>query len=162
MTTATTSNSPIKFEIVKVNMANLISHEGVIELHIQELKSEIEHDGYQLRPIAISRLDYLAAKWKGKLLIHDGHHRMAVLKRLGCTYIMGSIFDYTDPRIKVFEYYNTSIPVPKEEVVRRATSGMEITPRYDKHFIDVNGTLEPFHNNDLLEPKRPTPLSELR
>ena len=74
---------------------------------------------------------------------------------------MGSIFDYSDPRIKVFDYYNTSIPVPKEEVVRRATSGMEVTPRYDKHFIDVKGNLEPFHDNDILEPKQPTPFAEV-
>jgi hypothetical protein len=75
---------------------------------------------------------------------------------------MGSIFDYSDPRIKVFGYYDTSIKVSKEEVIRRATSGMEVTPRYDKHFIDVNGELQPFHNNDLLEPKIPTPFAELK
>jgi len=52
--------------------------------------------------------------------------------------------------------------VPKEEVIRRATSGIEVTPRYDKHFIDVDGKLEPFHDNDLLEPKMPILFSELR
>ena len=152
----------LKFEIKKIDMTDLVPHEGVIEEHIQELKAEMERDGFQLRPIAISRLDSLGPKWKGKVMIHDGHHRTAVLKRLGCTRIMGSIFDYSDPRIKVFGYYDTSIRVPKEEVIRRATSGMEVTPRYDKHFIDVYGELQPFHNNDLLEPELPTPFSELR
>src|SRR6202035_5321852 len=151
----------LKFEIVKVDMRDLVPHEGVIEAHIQEVYNEMKRDGFQLRPIAISRLDSLGGKWKGKVLIHDGHHRTAALKRLNCTKIMGSIFDYSDPRIKVFGYYDTSIVVPKEEVIRRATSGMEVTPRYDKHFIDVNGELQPFHDNDLLEPKRPTDLSEL-
>lgn len=153
---------PIKFEIAKIKMTDLVPHEGVIEEHILEIKSEMERDGFQLRPIAISRLDHLGGKWRGKYMIHDGHHRTAALKRLECTSIMGSIFDYSDPRIKVFDYYNTTIPVTKEEVVRRATSGMEVTPRYDKHFIDVDGELEPFHDNDLLEPKLKTPLSELR
>ncbi len=152
----------LKFEISKIMMTDLVPHEGVIEAHILEVKSEMERDGFQLRPIAISRLDLLGSKWKGKYMIHDGHHRTAALKSLNCTRIMGSIFDYSDPRIKVFKYYDTSIPVPKEEVVRRATSGIEVTPRYDKHFIDVNGKLEPFHDNDLLEPKLPTPLDELR
>jgi len=143
-------------------MTDLVPHEGVIEEHILEIKSEMERDGFQLRPIAISRLDHLGTKWRGRYLIHDGHHRTAALKRLGCTSIMGSIFDYSDPRIKVFDYYDTSIPVPKEEVIRRATSGMEVTPRYDKHFIDNNGKLEGFHDNDLLEPPMKTPLSDLK
>jgi len=152
----------LKFEISKIKMTDLVPHEGVIEEHILEIKSEMERDGFQLRPIAISRLDLLGSRWKGKYMIHDGHHRTAALERLNCTRIMGSIFDYSDPRIKVFEYYNTSIPVSKEEVIRRATSGMKVTPRYDKHFIDVNDKLEPFHDNDMLEPKLPTPLERLR
>ncbi len=152
----------LKFEIAKIDMRDLVPHEGVIEEHIQEITNEMRRDGFQLRPIAISRLDSLGGKWRGKYMIHDGHHRTAALKRLNCTRIMGSIFDYSDPRIKVFGYYDTSIVVPKEEVIRRATSGMEVTPRYDKHFIDVHGELQAFHDNDLLEPKIPTNLSELR
>ena len=155
------SKVDLQFEIVKIDMLDLVPHEGVIEEHIQEVYNEMKRDGFQLRPIAISRLDSLGSKWKGRYLIHDGHHRTAALKRLHCTRIMGSIFDYSNPRIKVYGYYDTSIVVPKEEVIRRATSGMEVTPRYDKHFIDVDGRLEPFHDNDLLEPKRPTPLAEL-
>jgi hypothetical protein len=143
-------------------MLDLVPHEGVIEEHILEVQSKMGRDGFQLRPIAISRLEKAGAKWRGKFMIHDGHHRTAALKRLGCNAIMGSIFDYSDPRIKVFDYYDTSIPVSKEEVIRRATSGMEVTPRYDKHFIDVDGKLEPFHNNNLLEPRLKTPLSELK
>jgi len=153
---------PIKFEIVKLDMSALVPHEGVIEEHIREVYNQMKSDGFQLRPIAISSLDSVGPRWKGKYMIHDGHHRLAALKRLECTKIMVSIFDYHNPRIKVFRYYNTSEPVPKEEVVRRATSGVEVTPRYDKHFIDVDGKLEPFHDNDLLEPKMPTPFSELR
>jgi len=156
------SQPEIKFEIASIRIVDLVPHEGVIEEHIREVLTEIENDGFQLRPIAISRLDAVGPKWRGKLMIHDGHHRTAALKRLGLTRIIGSIFDYSDPRIKVFRYYETSVPVPKEEVVRRATSGMKVTPRYDKHFIDVEGKLEPFHNNDLLEPRRPTPLIELK
>ncbi len=161
---ASTNNNrqiDLQFEIAKIDMRDLVPHEGVIEEHIQEVYNEMKRDGFQLRPIAISRLDAVGPKWKGKYLIHDGHHRTAALKRLKCTKIMGSIFDYSNPRIKVYGYYDTSIVVPKEEVIRRATSGMEVTPRYDKHFIDVDGRLEPFHDNDLLEPQRPTPLAEL-
>ncbi|HZW55961.1 MAG TPA: ParB N-terminal domain-containing protein [Nitrososphaerales archaeon] len=152
----------LRIEIKRVDIPDLVPHEGVIEEHIREITDWIRSDGFQLRPIAISRLDSLGPKWKGRLMIHDGHHRTAALKRLGCTKIMGSIFDFTDPRIKVFGYYDTSIAVSKEEVIRRATSGMEVTPRYDKHFIEVDGGLLPFHDNDILEPKTPTPLAKLK
>ena len=163
MTQSSTSKQlDLKFEIRKIKMTDLVPHEGVIEEHIKEIRDWIEKDGFQIRPIAISKLDSLGEKWKGRFLIHDGHHRTAALKRLGCSYIMGSIFDFNSPRIKVYGYYDTSVPVPKEEVIRRATSGMEVTPRYDKHFIDVDGKLEPFHDNDLLEPQMPTVLSQLK
>ncbi len=143
-------------------MTDLVPHEGILDWHLKEIYEWMERDGFQLRPIAVSRLDSLGAKWKGKYLIHDGHHRTAAMKKLDCTQIMVSVFDYRDPRIKVFDYNNTTIPVSKEEVIKRATSGMEVTPRYDKHFIEVDGKLEPFHDNDSLEPKMPTPFSKLK
>ena len=143
-------------------MSDLVPHEGILDWHLKEIYEWMERDGFQLRPIAVSRLDSLGGKWKDKYMIHDGHHRTAALKKLNCTRIMISVFDYNDPRIKVFDYNDVSIPIPKEEVIRRATSGIEVTPRYDKHFIDVSGKLEPFHDNDMLEPKRPTPLSQLK
>jgi hypothetical protein len=152
----------LKFEILKVKMADLVPHEGILDWHLKEIYEWMERDGFQLRPIAVSRLDSLGGKWKGKYLIHDGHHRTAAMKKLGCTQIMVSVFDYQNPRIKVFDYNDVSVAVPKEEVIRRATSGMKVTPRYDKHFIEVDGKLEPFHDNDLLEPKRPTPFSQLK
>ncbi|MGI0090714.1 MAG: hypothetical protein ACREBS_03305 [Nitrososphaerales archaeon] len=149
-------------EILKVKMTDLVPHEGILDWHLKETVEWIARDSFQLRPIAISRLDALGRKWEGRFLIHDGHHRTAALKKLDCSYIMGSVFDFTDPRIKVFDYNDMSLPVTKQEVIRRATSGMEVTPRYDKHFIEVDGKLEPFHDNDLLEPKMPTPLSKLK
>ncbi|MHB1867396.1 MAG: ParB N-terminal domain-containing protein [Nitrososphaerales archaeon] len=152
----------LKFEILRIKIADLVPHEGILDWHLKEIFEWMQRDGFQLRPIAVSRLDSLGVKWKGKYLIHDGHHRTAALKKLNCTQIMVSVFDYNNPRIKVFDYNDITIPVPKEEVVRRATSGIEVTPRYDKHFIDVDGKLEPFHDNDLLEPKKPTPLSQLK
>ena len=95
-------NPPIKLEFIKLDMSVLVPHEGVFEEHIREVTDEMRADGFQLRPIAISRLDSLGPKWRNKFMIHDGHHRLAALKRLECTKIMGSIFDFYSPRIKVF------------------------------------------------------------
>jgi len=153
----------IKHEFLKLRISDLVPHEGILDWHLKEIKDWIERDGFQLRPIAVSRLDSLGPKWSGKYMIHDGHHRTASLKALGCSYIMCSVFDFSDPRIKVFGYYDTSIPISKETVIERATSGIKITPRFDKHFIEVgDGKLVPFHDNPALEPEMPTKLSELK
>jgi hypothetical protein len=152
----------IKHEILKAKISDLVPHEGIFDWHLKEIKDWIERDGFLARPIAVSRLDNLGPKWKGKLIIHDGHHRTAALKALGCTQIMVSIFDFSDPRIKIFDYYNTSIPISKEKVIERGTSGVEVTPRFDKHFIEVDGVLNPFHDNDRIEPFVNVRLSELK
>jgi hypothetical protein len=152
----------IKFEIQKAKIAELVPHEGILDWHLKEIFEWMQRDGFQLRPIAVSRLDSLGPKWKGRLLIHDGHHRTAALKKLDCTKIMVSIFDFNNPRIKVYDYNDITKVVTKDEVIKRATSGIEVTPRYDKHYIEVDGRLEPFHDNDLLEPQMPTPFSELK
>lgn len=151
----------LKLEILKVKMSDLVPHEGILDWHLQEIVDEMKGDGFQLRPIAVSRLDSLGEKWKDKYLIHDGHHRTAALKKLGRTKIMISIFDFRSPKIKVFDYNDISVVVPKEEVIRRATSGMEVTPRYDKHYIEIDGKLLSFHNNDIIEPVSRTLFSEL-
>jgi len=108
-----TKQSDLKFEILKIKMTDLVPHEGILDWHLKEIFEWMERDGFQLRPIAVSRLDSLGGKWNGKYLIHDGHHRTAALKKLGCTQIMISVFDYNDPGIKVFDYNDVTIPVPK-------------------------------------------------
>ncbi|MGI0078021.1 MAG: ParB N-terminal domain-containing protein [Nitrososphaerales archaeon] len=161
MTQHEVDNYEIDHEVLKVNISDLVPHEGVLDWHIKEIRDWMEKDGFQLRPIAVSRLDDLGPKWKGKFLIHDGHHRTAALEELGCTRIMAGIFDFSDPRIKVFDYDDTSIPVSKETVIEQATSGVKLTPRFDKHFIEVKGKLYPFHDNSILEPEIRVSLSEL-
>lgn len=151
----------MKLEIIKVNMSDLVPHEGILDWHLKEIVDEMQKDGFQLRPIAVSRLDSLGGEWKGRYLIHDGHHRTAALKKLGRTKIMISIFDFQSPKIKVYDYNDMSIVVTKDEVIRRATSGIEVTPRFDKHYIEVDGKLQSFHDNDLVEPVTRTPFSEL-
>ncbi len=152
----------IKHEILKAKISDLVPHEGVLDWHIKEIRDWMEKDGFQSRPIAVSRLDSLGPKWKENLLIHDGHHRTAALNALGCTRVMVSIFDFSDPRIKVSDYNDTSIPISKETVIEQATSGVELTPRFDKHFIESNGKLHPFHDNPILEPEIRVNLSELK
>lgn len=154
---------PIKYKISKISISNLVPHEGTLDWHLKEIKEWMEKDGFQARPIAVSSLESVGSDWKDKYMIHDGHHRMRALQSLGCKFVMCSIFDYGDPRIKVFDYDTESIPISKEVVVRRAVLGVDITPRFDKHFILLeDGKLARFHDNSVLEPELFTPLSELK
>lgn len=153
---------PLKCEIAKVGISNLVPHEGILDWHLKEIKDWIGRDGFQERPIAVSSLLGVGPLWSDKFMIHDGHHRTAALKDLGCSYVMCSVFDFKDPRILVFDYDTESIPIPKEAVIGRAISGVNLSPRFDKHFFsDRRGKLVPFHNNPAIEPKIMVKLSEL-
>ena len=152
----------IEHEILKVSISDLVPHEGILDWHLKEIRDWMEKDGFQARPIAVSRLDGLGPKWKGKLLIHDGHHRTAALKALSCSKILVSVFNFSDPRIIVTDYNDLTIPVSKETVIEQATSGVKLTPRFDKHFILANDERHPFHDNPLIEPEIPVKLSELK
>ena len=55
---ASSAQIDIKFEIVKIDMNDLVPHEGVIEEHIQEVYNEMKRDDFQLRPIAISQTGF--------------------------------------------------------------------------------------------------------
>jgi hypothetical protein len=154
---------PIKYTIAKIAISNLVPHEGTLDWHLKEIREWIERDGFQARPIAVSSLSSVGPEWKDKYMIHDGHHRTSALQSLGCSLIMSSIFDYDDPRIKVFDYDTESIPISKDVVRHRAVLGVDISPRFDKHFIQLeDGSLSRFHDNSILEPELFTPLSELR
>jgi hypothetical protein len=149
--------------IMKLRICDLVPHEGILEWHLAEIKDWIAKDGRQMRPIAVSSLESVGPSWRGKFMIHDGHHRTAALKLLGYSSIMCSVFDYQNPSIKVFDYDTASIPIPKEVVVARAVSGINITPRFDKHFIKLkDGRLLPFQDNPMIEPEINVSLSELK
>ena len=150
-----------QYALRRIGISDLVPHEGTLDWHLNELKDLIAKDGHQARPIAVSSLESMGLKWHGKFIIHDGHHRTKALRTLGCSFVMCSVFDYADPRIKVFDYRTASIPISKEAVIQRAILGTEIVPRFDKHFIEIDGKLSPFHNNSIIEPEVNTDLSQL-
>jgi hypothetical protein len=147
--------------ILKLRIVDLVPHEEILDWHLKEIMDWIAKDGFQLRPIAVSSLSSVGPSWSGKFMIHDGHHRTTALKTLGSSSIMCSVFDFYDPSVKVFDYDTESIPISKEVVIARAVSGVNITPRFDKHFIELDGKLTAFHDNPVIEPEVYTSLSEL-
>ena len=162
LTVQDVKDQAIEYRIAKIRISNLVPHEGILDWHLKEIKDWIEKDGFQERPIAVSSLRSVGTEWAERFMIHDGHHRTRALKDLGCSFIMCSVFDYSNPKIKVLDYDTASKPISKEVVIRKAVSGKDIVPRYDKHFIELaDGKLVPFHDNSIIEPKLPTLLDEL-
>ncbi|MDH2901728.1 MAG: hypothetical protein PXY39_12235 [archaeon] len=156
-------DSSLSHRILKIRISDLVPHEGILDWHLKEITDWIAREGSQARAIAVSSLESVGPSWRGKFMIHDGHHRTGALKVLGCSFIMCSVFNFEDPSIKVFDYDTASIPISKEEVIARAVSQANITPRFDKHFIELkDGRLVPFHDNSIIEPLVNTSLSELR
>jgi len=146
--------------ITKIPLNKLLPHEETLEEHFRELLVEIKSDGFLLRPIAVSRLDDFGKK--GYFLIHDGHHRIRCLKALGCKYTMANVVDFWSDKIKVFHYYDLKKEFPKEKILDLALKGKDLKPRTTKHFIRLSKKSVPFHNNDIVEPKIYTLLSELK
>lgn len=151
------------YEIIKIPIESLVPHEGLIERHVKKLLNEIKNDDFLKRPLAVSKLDKFG--YKGKFLIHDGHHRTESLKRLGCKYVKATVIDFSDKNIIVRKYYNWDVDFPKEKVIElalNALKGGKLLPRRDRTFIKAGGKLLKLQNNEMVEPARPTPLKELK
>jgi len=78
-------------------ISELKEHEQIDPFHLEELKSELVRDGYQRDPITVD------ANYK---VILDGHHRVKILKTLGCSRVAAHYVDYlSDTNIRVKAWY---------------------------------------------------------
>jgi len=94
MTALQTGASPSR---ALTKISELKEHEQTDPFHLEELKSELLRDGYQRDPITID------ANYK---VILDGHHRVKILKTLGCFKIATHYVDYlNDANIRVKAWY---------------------------------------------------------
>jgi len=80
-------------------ISELKEHEQIDPFHLEELKRELVRDGYQRDPITVD------ANHK---VILDGHHRVKILKTLGCSRIAACSVNYlSDASIRVKAWYPT-------------------------------------------------------
>jgi len=78
-------------------ISELKEHEQIDPFHLEELKSELVRDGYQRDPITVD------ANYK---VILDGHHRVKILRTLGCLRIATHYVDYlNDANVRVKAWY---------------------------------------------------------
>lgn len=132
-----TTKTSVRFALVP--LADLRAHEEIVATDLPALVAEIR---------ALGRLQYPIWVADGSLVILNGHHRVAALRRLGAVRAPAWLIDYHSPAIHV-DRWSPGPPISKVEVERRAREGLLFPPKTTKHLLDL----------DLGE--RPTPLAEL-
>jgi len=87
----------VRTPLALTRISELKEHEQIDPFHLEELKGELVRDGYQRDPITVD------ANYK---VILDGHHRVKILKALGCSKVAAHYVDYlNDPNIRVKAWY---------------------------------------------------------
>ena len=118
-----------KDEVVFFEIEELREHEEIRPDYLETLKNEILSDGILKMPICID---------KKTCIILDGHHRLQVLKRIGCKKIPVVVVDYHSPKIKVIPWREGET-ITKEKIIDTALSGGRMPSKTSKHMISLDG-----------------------
>ena len=111
------------FGIIKIK--ELKEHEEIRPEYLEELKNQIEQDGFLKDPIIVD---------KNTKIILDGHHRYKSLKQLGYSKIAAYFVDYNSSEIKVQSWRKGEI-VTKEDVIKAGLTGDKFPPKTSRHII---------------------------
>lgn len=125
---STTFFSP---KLVLVDIELLKVHEEVDVKYCEELKKTIKVDKVIKKPIVADVNTYT---------ILDGHHRVSVLKSLGCKLVPTILVDYNSPMIILDSWKNMQLD--KRTVISNALEGKKFPPKTTKHLIQINGKLK--------------------
>jgi len=108
----------VRTPLALTRISELKEHEQIDPFHLEELKGELVRDGYQRDPITVD------ANYK---VILDGHHRVKILKALGCSKVAAHYVDYlNDPNIRVKAWY--PVVVDSERGLLKLLQESEINP----------------------------------
>jgi len=94
----TISHKGLDLHITVLDIDALRLHEEVLPDLLKKVTQYIRQDGYVKDPIIV---DY------GSLIVLDGTHRLAALKKMGCKWIPVCLVDYENPTITVGCWYRT-------------------------------------------------------
>ena len=78
-------------QLIAINKVK--SHERTFGRRVECLVKDIKTEGSIKQPIIVD---------KHSLMVLDGHHRVAALRRLGAARVPAYLLDYQDPRIRVY------------------------------------------------------------
>jgi L-serine kinase (ADP) len=126
-------------EFALVPIDTLHAHEQIDLADIDVLIADLTARGVFTVPIWVAR---------GSMVILNGHHRVAALRRLGATRVPAWILDYDSDHVRL-ELWRPGTSITKSEVIRRGLGGQLFPPKTTRHVIDEE------------LPAHPTPLAEL-
>jgi uncharacterized protein (DUF1015 family) len=136
-------------DVELVELDQLKPHEEVDPTYLELLEKEIEFDGMLKFAIAID---------KNRNIILDGHHRVAALKKLGCTRIPAVFVDYNSSYIEVQSRKN-DVLLTKEDVVRAGIGPKKLPPKTSRHMVRASDTTQ---HISVIEKKVDISLKELK
>ena len=115
-------------KVVIVEHALLKAHERTKKKHVEELVHQIGHDGYIWNPVLVD---------KNTMIILDGHHRCAALKKLGLSRAPVRFVDYGGNDIRVTSWRKGE-RVTKKTVVDAGLSGKLLRIKTSRHLYPKN------------------------
>lgn len=102
-------------------------HEETGEERVSELAEKIRKDGVLKNPVVVERRH---------LVVLDGHHRLAALKRLGMKLVPAQLVNYEDADLKVYlRRRELLMQIIKEAVIGKAKRGEVFPRKTTRHLI---------------------------
>ncbi|HYT01019.1 MAG TPA: ParB N-terminal domain-containing protein [Thermoplasmata archaeon] len=136
---STRTTPAIRFEVLEID--RLHGHEQIRPALLEELTAVIQRDGYIRRPILVA---------DGEFVVLDGHHRLEVLRVLGCRRIPAYVVDYFSRLVDLTTWPDAVVSsVTKEEVIRRGVTGDRFPPKTTRHRTPIELKDRPTNLQDL-------------
>ena len=127
------SSSNLVFHISMMQIERLRPHEEVMEPLVRSLADAIRTEGIVRDPVIVDREE---------LVVLDGMHRLASLKRLNCRFAPCCLVDYDNPLIKVGSWFRLFTIEDAETVAKDLLKENEL--RYvEKETEIVGGRADP-------------------
>ncbi len=116
--------------IEEIDLDLLLPHEQTEREKVERLAREIEKEGLK-NPIVVAKFD-------GKYMIVDGHHRSEAFGMLGKKKIKAVVIDYFSHYVKVVGWKDGR-KLDKTEILRKAWEGKRFPPKTTKHLVCYEG-----------------------
>jgi hypothetical protein len=122
------NHEKLELKIRLLNLQELFIHEEIIPEFLEKLVQIISMDGYIKHPVIVD---------SDSLVVLDGMHRIAALKKLGCIRIPACMVDYQSPSITVECWYRVLKENVSTDHVLQLVNQIGFTLER-VHTIDVN------------------------
>jgi hypothetical protein len=113
------------YTVVLMPIADILPTEETDPANLEIVRASLLSDGFVKRPLCIE---------KEHRILMDGHHRLSILRSLGCTHVPVVAYDYRD--IAVVSW-TTGDPFDYREIIKRGLSGNLFPAKTTRHLFRV-------------------------